>query len=85
MEVTVHPGSSRLQLVLKEIVWHAYLMAPPVDGEANKALIELVSRSIKWPKSKIVIVSGQQSKNKRLQIIGASQIELDLKLSLIER
>ena len=55
-------------------------MAPPVDGEANDALIELVSRIIHLPKTKIAIVSGHQSRNKRLEFEGIDQAELLLRL-----
>ncbi len=34
------------------------------DGKANKAIIELLSRELKHPKSKIAIVSGEKSSNK---------------------
>ncbi|OGH93591.1 MAG: hypothetical protein A2538_05190 [Candidatus Magasanikbacteria bacterium RIFOXYD2_FULL_41_14] len=45
------------------------LTAPPVDGKANEALIELLSKKYQIPKSRIKIISGQKSKNKTLEIL----------------
>lgn len=42
--------------------------APPVDGEANQALIKFFSKIFKVPKSRITIVSGEASRHKRLRI-----------------
>ena len=44
------------------------LNAPPVEGKANKALIQLVAKLLRCPKSTVEIISGQSSRNKRLLI-----------------
>ena len=44
----------------------AFLHARAHDGEANKALVELVSDSFSVPKTSITIVSGAKSRNKTL-------------------
>lgn len=44
------------------------LTAPPVDGEANKKLIELLSKEWRIPKSNIKIIKGQTSRNKIVEI-----------------
>jgi hypothetical protein len=45
------------------------LTAAPVDNEANKKLINLLSEHFDISKSKIKIVSGLTSKNKIVEII----------------
>ena len=40
------------------------LTAQPVDGKANKALIEFLSKELKIPKTSISIVKGLSSKEK---------------------
>ncbi len=52
------------------------LTSPPVDGKANKELIDLLSKELKVPKNDIQIISGQSSKNKVVKIIGLIKIEL---------
>jgi uncharacterized protein (TIGR00251 family) len=44
------------------------LTAPPVDGAANEALIELLSSELGVPKRRISIVGGETSKSKLIEI-----------------
>lgn len=44
--------------------------APPVDGKANKALIQLLAKEFKTPKSKIHIVQGETSRDKVIELPG---------------
>jgi uncharacterized protein (TIGR00251 family) len=48
--------------------WKVRVKAPPVDGEANQALIKFLSKIFKVPKSHITIISGDASRHKRLLI-----------------
>jgi uncharacterized protein len=45
-----------------------YLKSPPVDGKANKELIELLAQKYDVPKSQIRIKSGLSSRNKLVEI-----------------
>lgn len=47
------------------------LAAPPVDGEANAALVAFLSGALKVPKSSISIARGAQSKRKDVRITSA--------------
>ncbi len=44
------------------------LKSPPVDGKANKELIELLAKKFQVSKSQITIKSGLSSKNKLVMI-----------------
>ncbi len=46
--------------------------APPVDGRANAATIDLLSTTLGVPASRIVLLSGAQSRLKRFRIDGMS-------------
>jgi uncharacterized protein YggU (UPF0235/DUF167 family) len=46
------------------------LAAAPVDGAANAELIEILARSLDLPKRRIVIVSGDRSRSKRVRVVG---------------
>jgi len=48
----------------------ARVTAVPEKGKANKALIALLSKSLKVPKSMITVVSGETSRQKILRIEG---------------
>ena len=44
--------------------------APPVEGEANAALIRLIAKSLGRPASAVRLVSGQGARIKQLEIDG---------------
>ena len=43
--------------------------APPVEGKANKRLIEILSEYYHKPRSSFIIKSGLKSKNKIIEIL----------------
>jgi uncharacterized protein (TIGR00251 family) len=45
-----------------------HLKSPPVDGKANKELIELLAKKFNVSKSQIRIKAGLSSKNKLVEI-----------------
>jgi uncharacterized protein len=45
--------------------------APPVDGEANAALIKLIARTLKLPAGAVRIAAGDTARIKQLEIDGA--------------
>ena len=48
------------------------IRSAPVDGKANKELIETVAAEFKLPKSSVVFKSGETSKTKRILVRGVS-------------
>ncbi len=44
--------------------------APPVDGQANKALVQFLAKRWRLPKSAIAITSGETARNKTLTLQG---------------
>lgn len=48
----------------------ARVIAVPEKGKANKALIVLLAKAIKVPKSEITVVSGETARQKILRIEG---------------
>ncbi|MCW5806318.1 MAG: DUF167 domain-containing protein [Deltaproteobacteria bacterium] len=51
--------------------------APPVDGEANAAVVELLAKSLGIARSSVEVVAGASSRRKTLRLSGvtAAQIE----------
>jgi len=69
IDVRVQPKSSKNAIVgVHGEALKIKLNAPPVDGKANKALVQLVAKTLHCPKSAVEIISGQASRNKRLLI-----------------
>ena len=46
------------------------LNAPPVDGAANEELITVIAKALGVPKRAVTIVSGDRSRQKRVQVSG---------------
>lgn len=69
IEVVVHPNSKnpRVEKDLIEMI-HVYVNAPPLEGKANKAAVESLSKFLKVKKSGIILVKGEKSKNKVFEI-----------------
>lgn len=71
MRIYVHasPRSSKNEVIkLSEGEYKVKLTAAPVDGKANEALIEILSKYFKVSKSLISIVGGKSAKTKMVDI-----------------
>ncbi|MBQ3474185.1 DUF167 domain-containing protein [Candidatus Saccharibacteria bacterium] len=67
-KVTVKTGSSQEKVTeTSENELTVYLRAKPHDGEANDALIKLLSKYFKTPKTTIRITRGQKSHLKTIE------------------
>lgn len=51
--------------------------APPVDGQANKNLVDLLAKTLKVARSKVVIVKGQTSRQKQVRLEGVKRASLE--------
>ncbi len=76
LQIKVIPKASKLQIIKEKDVIKIKLTSPAQKGKANKQLIELLSKRLKLPKSKIKIVSGENSRDKRILIEGLSEEEI---------
>ena len=63
----------------------ARVTAVPEKGKANKALIALVAKALKIPKSSISVISGDTSRKKILRIDGDTEDVLEKLGSLLKR
>ncbi|MDD2656153.1 MAG: DUF167 domain-containing protein [Patescibacteria group bacterium] len=69
LNIKVIPKSSLNKIIrVSENELKVKLTSPPVDGEANKKLIEILSKEYNVAKSKIRIVKGETGKNKVVEI-----------------
>ena len=70
LNIRVLPRSSKNEVIgqMADGTLKVKLTAPPVDGAANEALIELLAEYFDTSKQKIKIVRGMTSKNKIVEI-----------------
>lgn len=83
LQVYVQPRSSRNQIVGEQNeALKVKLTAPPVEGEANEALVDFLSSSLKLPRKDIKLLKGEASRHKIVEILGINPDELRIKLGL---
>ncbi len=68
--VISHPNSKkpRIEKDLLETL-HVYVNQPPLEGRANKAVIESLAEYFKVKRNCVGLLSGEKSKNKLFEII----------------
>ncbi|MCC7357474.1 DUF167 domain-containing protein [Candidatus Uhrbacteria bacterium] len=66
---TIIPNASKNEIISKDVSgWKIRIVAPPIDGKANKVLIEFLAEYFCCAKSCIQIIKGQNGRKKILDI-----------------
>lgn len=69
IEVVVHPNARRPRVERDLLdMMHVYVSEPPLEGRANKAVIETLAEHFKVKKSDVILVTGHKSKIKIFEI-----------------
>ena len=75
--VRVQPRASRDEIAgVMDGVLKVRLCAPPVENQANEALIELLATLLKTPKAAVRIQSGEYGRKKRVEIRGVTRQQI---------
>ena len=64
--IKISPNSKRNEIIKTDAEVKIKITAQPIDGKANKALIEYLSKEFKIPKTSIQILKGETSKEKTI-------------------
>jgi uncharacterized protein len=76
--VRIVPRASRSEIVGEhDGALRIRIAAPPVDGAANRELIRTLAKMFKLPQNAVEIVSGANSKNKTVRVLGADPAMLE--------
>jgi len=71
LEVWVQPRASRDEIVgIQGGALKIRIAAPPVEGEANDALVRFVAKALGVARGTVTVARGQSSRRKRLRITG---------------
>jgi uncharacterized protein (TIGR00251 family) len=71
IDVRVIPRARRSELAgIRDTALLCRLAAPPVEGAANAALVELLSHHLRLPRESIRIVRGARARSKRVAVAG---------------
>lgn len=68
LNLRISPNASKNEIVKTEDVIKVKITAQPVDGKANKALIEYLSKNFKIPKTSFEILKGETTKDKSVLV-----------------
>ena len=68
LQIRISPNASKNEIIKTDDGIKVKITAQPVDGKANKALIEFLSKQFKVPKTSFEILKGETSKDKTLLI-----------------
>ena len=81
LRVRVQPRASRNALFREpDGRIRVALMAPPVEGAANKALAEFIAKLFGVPRGAVVLVAGKRSRDKTVAISGVTRQDVVSKL-----
>jgi uncharacterized protein len=58
------------------------LLAPPVEGRANDALVQFFAEMFSVSRSSVMVIAGAQSRNKVIRISGRTAADVEKELSL---
>jgi hypothetical protein len=78
LEILVQPRASRARIgPMHDGRLKVAVTAPPVDGEANAAVIELLAKQLGVAKRAIEIVAGTSGRRKTVRIAGVTQAAIE--------
>ena len=83
LPIKIHSRARRNEVAgLQGGVLRVKVTAPPVEGKANRAVIELLASHLRVPKSSIRIVSGEHAPLKLIEVAGLDSATVAERLRL---
>ncbi|HTN53114.1 MAG TPA: DUF167 domain-containing protein [Anaeromyxobacter sp.] len=84
LELLVQPRASRTRVVGEhDGRLKLQLAAPPVDGEANAALVEFLAAALSLRKADVAIVRGETGRRKTVRVAGRTAAQVAAALDLV--
>ena len=83
LSLRVTPRAARDELVgwREPGVLAVRVSAPPVEGEANRAVTAVVARALRIPASSVTVVRGTRGRDKVVRIEGLAFAEIEARLA----
>ncbi len=77
-DVLVQPRASRAKLgPVHDGRLRAAATAPPVDGEANAAVIELLAKTLGVARGAVEVIAGTSSRRKTIRVRGVARAAIE--------
>ena len=81
LSIKVVPGSKRNRIVGRYAEgFKVQVSAPPEDGKANRAVIELLANALGLKAQQVTIVRGHSQSRKTVEIAGIDQAQAEARL-----
>jgi len=81
--VRVQPRASKNEIVGEyDGALKIKLTAPPVEGEANEALINFLAQFLKIPRKDVILVKGETARHKTIAVNGINREQFMEKIGL---
>ena len=78
IDVLVQPRASRAKVgPVHDGRIKVAVTAPPVDGEANAAVIELLAKQLGVARNAITVIAGASSRRKTVRIAGVARSQIE--------
>ena len=78
LSILVQPRASRTRVLGEhDGMLKVQLAAPPVDGEANAALVEFLGKLLGVPRRQVSLIAGDASRRKRVSIQGVETAQVE--------
>lgn len=83
VKLKISPNSSKNEIIKSETEVKIKLTAQPIEGKANKCLVEFLSKHLKIAKSNIEILRGETGREKTLLFKNIDEKKVELIKSLL--
>ena len=82
INIKISPNAKKNEIIRDGEITKLKITAQPIDGKANKAVIEFLSKTFKIPKTYIQIIKGETSKEKTILIKTNDETKKELLLEM---
>jgi len=82
LAVRVTPRASKDEIVeiLSDGTVKVHLVAPPVEGKANEALVKFMAKVLGVPPTRVEVVAGASGRDKLISVVDMDAAELHKKI-----
>ncbi len=83
LALRVQPNARRTALLMRlsSGEWKVAVAAPPVEGQANEAVMELVSELLGVKRRQVTVARGASSRSKLVEVQGVSAAQAEARLA----